>query len=96
MFSTIDPAELADCVVPLDEESRRSLRRYWELVIREEWVPPSRQAPRPVPLAEDGRRERREARRAIARIAAASRVAAVVPMRPTPRTDGVSTAGEAA
>lgn len=34
MFPTIDPAELADCVVPLDEEGRRALRRYWERVIR--------------------------------------------------------------
>lgn len=69
---------LIECVAPLDEDGRRSVRQYWERVIREEWVPPNRQAPRPVPLAEDGRRERREARRAIARIAHASRVEHVV------------------
>lgn len=74
MGSTIHPADLDECVVPLDEEGRRAVRRYWEQVIREEWCPPVRRVPRAVPLAEDGRRERREARRAVARIAAASRV----------------------
>jgi hypothetical protein len=74
MGGTIHPADLAECVVPLEEEGRRAVRRYWEQVIREEWVPPVRRRPRVVPLAEDGRRERREARRAVARIAAASRV----------------------
>ncbi len=69
-----DVAALAECVVPLDDEGRRAVRRYWEQVIREEWEPPARSAPRPVPLAEDGRRERRQARRAVTRIAAASRV----------------------
>jgi hypothetical protein len=77
MDSKIDPATLDECVRPLDEEGRRAVRRYWEQVIREEWVPPVRRVPRPVPLPEDGRRERREARRAVARIAAASRTARV-------------------
>lgn len=79
MSCTSHPAQLAECVVPLDEEGRRAVRRYWELVIREEWEPPARRVPRAVPLECDGRRERREARRAVARIAAAaSRVAPVV------------------
>ncbi len=76
-MSTRDVAALTECVVPLDEEGRRAVRRYWEQVIWEEWEPPARRVPRPVPLAEDGRRERREARRAVARIAAASRTATV-------------------
>lgn len=74
MDSTVDPGALAECIAPLGDEDRRAVRRYWERVIWEEWVPPERRAPRPVPLAEDGRRERRDARRAIARIASASRV----------------------
>ena len=73
-METTDPAALDECVRPLDQEGRRAVLRYWEQVIREEWVPPARRAPRPVPLAEDRRRERREARRAVARIAAASRL----------------------
>ena len=73
-METTDPAALDECVRPLDDESRRMVRRYWEQVIREEWVPPTRRLPRSVPLAEDGRRERREARRAVARIAAAGRL----------------------
>ncbi len=73
-----DLAALVECVVPLDEEGRQAVRDYWERVIREEWVPPVRRVPRAVPLAEDGRRERREARRAVARIAAASRLAPVL------------------
>jgi hypothetical protein len=77
MESTINPAALAECVVPLDDEGRRAVRRYWERVIREEWVPPVRRVRRPVPLAEDGRRERRAARRAVARIAAAGRTVQV-------------------
>lgn len=77
MSTGIDAAALAECTAPLDDEQRQALRQYWEQVIREEWVPPARRTPRPVPLAEDGRRERREARRAIARIAAAGRVAVV-------------------
>jgi hypothetical protein len=72
MDSTISPADLDQCVVPLDEVSRRAVRRYWEQVIREELLPVE-QAPRAVPLPEDGRRERRQARRAVARIAAAGR-----------------------
>lgn len=74
MSSEFDRAALAECVVPLDTEGRRAVRRYWEQVIREEWVPPVRRRPRAVPLSEDGRRERRSARRAVSRIAAASRV----------------------
>jgi hypothetical protein len=74
MDTEIDAAALAECVAPLASEARRAVRQYWEQVIREEWVPPVRRRPRVVPLAEDGRRERREARRAVSRIAAASRV----------------------
>lgn len=81
MDSTVDPAALAECIAPLGDEERRAVRQYWERVIREEWVPPNRRAPRPVPLAEDSRRERREARRAIALVAqAAKRQAAVEPI----------------
>jgi hypothetical protein len=75
MDSTTNGAALVECVAPLGEEGRRAVRRYWEQVIREEWVPPVRRVPRAVPLDTDGRRERREARRAIAQIAAAGRVA---------------------
>ena len=82
-MKTTDPAGLDECVRPLDEEGRRALRRYWEQVIREEWVPPLRRVPRPVPLAEDGRRERREARRAVARIAAASRLPVLPAAQPS-------------
>ena len=97
MSSTIQPAELAECVVPLDEDGRRAVRRYWEQVIREEWVPAERGVQRAVPLAEDGRRERREARRAVARVAAAGRLAPVVALRsPAVPVAGVATAGEAA
>ena len=60
MSSTTDPAELAECLAPLDEQGRRAVRRYWEQVIREEWVPAPRGVPRAVPLSElDERRERR-------------------------------------
>jgi hypothetical protein len=92
-----DPASLADCMAPLDDHDWRAVRRYWEQVIREEWVPAARRVPRAVPLAEDGRRERREARRAVARIAAAGRVAPVVARRPSaaPIAD-LPMAGEAA
>ncbi|MGQ0574465.1 MAG: hypothetical protein ACT4RN_09695 [Pseudonocardia sp.] len=100
MSSTTHAADLAECVVPLDDEGRRAVRRYWEQVIREEWVPATRRAPRAVPLAEDGRRERREARRAVARIAAAGRVAPVVTLRPSATSatsaTSVTTVGEAA
>ena len=67
MDVTRDGAALADCVRALDDQGRRAVRRHWEQVIREEWVPPERCRPRRVRLAE-------EARRAVARIAAASRV----------------------
>jgi hypothetical protein len=74
MYAEIDPAGLTECVAPLPEAARRAVCQYWEQVIREEWEPPVRRRPRAVPLSEDGRRERREARRAVSRIAAASRV----------------------
>lgn len=72
-MESTNPAALDECVQPLDDDDRRAVRRYWEQVIREEWVPPARWVPRPVPVAGDGRRERRQARRAVARIAAATR-----------------------
>lgn len=82
MNSTTYVAELAECVRPLDEDGRRAVRRYWEQVIWEEWVRSVRPARRAVSLAElDGRRERRQARRAVARIAAAGRLAPVVALR---------------
>jgi hypothetical protein len=93
--ATHEPADLTECIVPLDEEGRRAVRRYWEQVIREEWVPPVRRVPRPVPLPEDGRRERRAARRAVARIAAASRTARVHVL-PAPAPQGSQFGGEAA
>lgn len=74
METVMAAADLDECVRALDEDGRRAVRQYWEQVIREEWVPPTRRIPRAVPLPEDGRRERREARRAVARIAAASRL----------------------
>ena len=37
MDSAIHPADLDGCVRPLDEEDRRVVCRYWELVIRECW-----------------------------------------------------------
>lgn len=77
MNGKVNPADLDGCVRPLDEDDRRALRRYWEQVIREELLPVTL-APRAVRLAEDSRRERRQARRAVARIAAASRVRRVV------------------
>ncbi len=89
MDSTINPADLAECVVPLDVVGRRAVRRYWELVIREELLR-VRAVPRSVPLPEDGRRERREARRAVARIAAAGRA------RARRAANGVGGPGEAA
>lgn len=81
MSSTTTGAALAECTALLNEEGRRAVRRYWDQVVREEWVAPSRGVPRLV-LIESGR-ERREARRAMARVAAAGRLAAVVPL-PTP------------
>ena len=97
MSTDTSAAALADCVAPLDDEGRRAVRRYWEQVIREEWVPAERGVQRAVPLAEDGRRERREARRAVARVAAAGRLAPVVALRsPAVPVAGVATAGEAA
>jgi hypothetical protein len=74
MDAMSDPRVLDECMAPLNEEDQKAVRRYWEQVIREEWEPPVRPRPRAVPLPEDGRRERREARRAVSRIAAASRV----------------------
>jgi hypothetical protein len=71
------------------------VRRYWEQVICEEWVPAARPMPRSVPLAElDERRERRAARRAVARIAAAGRVARL--RRPAPVVASGFGSGEAA
>jgi hypothetical protein len=67
-------ADLANCLGPLADDERRALRRYWDQVIREEWIPAERQAPRLVPLPElDERRERRRARRAFSLIAGAAR-----------------------
>jgi hypothetical protein len=66
--------DLANRLGPLDDDERRVLRRYWDQVIREEWIPAERQAPRLVPVPELAeRRERRRARRAMTLIAGAAR-----------------------
>jgi hypothetical protein len=85
MDSTIYAGDLTDCVRPLDEQDRQALRRYWEQVISEEWTPAAEALPRAVSWEElDERRARRNARRAMARIAqAAGRRTVVVPIRGT-------------
>lgn len=96
MSSKISAAELAECVVPLDEEGQKAVRQYWEQVIREEWVAATRPVPRAVSLAElDERRERRSARRALAQIAAAGRVTRLRRSAPAARSGGFGP-GEAA
>ncbi|MGQ0576514.1 MAG: hypothetical protein ACT4RN_20245 [Pseudonocardia sp.] len=77
MSTGIDAAALTECTAPLDDEECRALRRYWDQVIREEWKPLAGRRPLPVLLAEDSRRQRREARRAMARVVAAGRLARV-------------------
>lgn len=77
-YVAADPAALAECVAPLGIAAQRALREYWDQVVREEWIPPARRVPSPLPPADVCRRERREARRAMARIAAASRSGQVV------------------
>jgi hypothetical protein len=75
VVSIDDAGALAECLAPLDAEHRSALRGYWEQVIREEWVPPAEREPARPAMAElDERRARREARRAMARIAQAGRV----------------------
>lgn len=77
-MSTTRPADLAECLAPLDDASRRAVRRYWEQVIREEWVPPVRRVPGPASLTTGNEgRARRQARQAVARIAEASQMARV-------------------
>lgn len=79
MSRHVNPAELAECIAPLDEEDRRALWRYWDQVIWEEWAAPVPRSPRTVSLAElEERRQRRETRRAIGRVAAAARTASVL------------------
>jgi hypothetical protein len=86
MDTEVNGAELAECVRSLDEEGRRAVRRYWDQVIQEEWVPPVRPATRAVSLGElDERRERREARRAVSAVA-----------RLAPRRVGLASGPEAA
>lgn len=76
MSSTTHPADLDGCIRPLAEDDRLAVVAYWEHVIGEE-LALARPVPRAVPLPEDGRRERRSTRRAVARIAAVSRVRVV-------------------
>src|SRR5690349_10093993 len=72
MDSTIHPADLDECVRPLDEDGQRELRRYWEQVT-DELCPMPKRAPRAVPLPTDGRSERRQVRREVAQIAEVGR-----------------------
>lgn len=92
-----DPASLADCVAQLDDAGRRAVRRYWERVIREEWVPPSRWERRTAPV-DGAARQSREARRAMARVAASGRLAPVLSLSTsTPAAaSGVAVSGVAA
>ena len=83
-------AALMECIAPLDKEDRRALRRYWERVIREEWVPPVRRVGWAGSADVDGPRRRREARRAMARVATAGRLAAVVALPTSPAADAGS------
>jgi hypothetical protein len=88
MDSTIHPADLDQCVAPLDDDDLRALRQYWEQVT-DELCPLARPVPRAVPLPSDGRRERREVRRTVGRIAAAGQTRIrVLPVAPTPGWPG--------
>lgn len=74
MKNATDPAVLAECVGQLDDEDGRAVRRYWYRVVREVAAEPVVvPVGYPVPFAADVRRERRETRRAFARIVAAGR-----------------------
>lgn len=76
---------LSDCVAVLDTDDQHAVEAYWDHVIAEvmaECEPSARVLPRAVPLPEDERRARRQARRAMARVAAASRLATVVEIGP--------------
>jgi hypothetical protein len=76
-MDTEDARALSDRIGPLDEEGRRAVRRYWEQVIREEWVPPSRQRPARVSMGElDERRGRRAARRSLSLVTRSGQVRA--------------------
>jgi hypothetical protein len=87
MNSTIHPLDLDQCTTPLDDNDLRALRQYWEQVI-DELCPLPRRAPRAVPLPTDGRRERREVRRTVSRIAAADQTRSRVLPTPTPDYPG--------
>ncbi|WP_103379743.1 hypothetical protein [Pseudonocardia dioxanivorans] len=72
MYEAMHHAALADRIDPLCDDERRRLVSYWDQVIREEWTPVIEGPPAARSLAElDERRARREARRAMARIARA-------------------------
>jgi len=83
MYSKSNPAELAECVAPLDADlaecvkpldqvERRAVCRYWDQVVQEASAGPVvRSVGYPVPFVDDIRRERREARRALARVVSA-------------------------
>lgn len=74
MSSKADPTALAECVVALDDEGVRMVHAYWYRVVREMAAEPVvRPVGYPAPFVEDIRRERREARRALARVVSASR-----------------------
>lgn len=83
MRNVVDPAALAECVGQLDEDAGRAVRAYWHRVVQEVAAEPVvRTVFYPVPFVSDIRRERREARRAMARIAEAGRRTQVVALRP--------------
>lgn len=60
---------LVECVAQLNDEDRRAVRRYWDEVTREVWDSLVEQETAGVSLYGIACRERREARRAIARVA---------------------------
>ncbi|MGD9529618.1 MAG: hypothetical protein AB7L91_14580 [Dehalococcoidia bacterium] len=81
MQSKTDPAALAECIAPLDDEDCEVLHRYWDRVIEDVWSAlPVQSVPRAASLAElEERRRRREARRAMTRVAAAGRAVRFLP-----------------
>ena len=60
----IAPESLAECIAHLGDEDRYALRKHWDRLVWEAWIPPSQQVERVPSFAElDERRAQRRMRR---------------------------------
>lgn len=63
LLENCPPAAPAECLAPLADENRHALRKYWDSLIWDAWIPPAERVRVPTFAELDERRAQRRMRR---------------------------------